>query len=192
MKKQYYGKTRVAVGGKSTEGDKKSGSEDEEEDELDSEVVVPPAVDSSGNLFMPKNRNNCNLEPVCFWSMPVLFYKELVSSYNLQAIVRCERSRWRCCQGMHRPSPAESWLLPFKILGPKGPIKIAEGASHPEPPCPNNNNKGPRGFPMVASKERYVGICWSDEHVTGLRTELVKYVIKLFKSLCLNLIIEAF
>lgn len=44
----------------------------------------------------------------------------------------------------------------------------------------------------MQAKQRYVGICWSDEHVTGLRKELVKYVIKLFKSLCLNLIIAAF
>ena len=108
VKKQYYGKTRVAVGGKSTEGDKKSGSEDEEEDELDSEVVVPPAVDSSGNLFMPKNRNNCNLEPVCFWSMPVLFYKELVSSYNLQALYdvnAADGGAAKACIALRRPNP---------------------------------------------------------------------------------------
>ena len=85
-KKTLYGKARVPVGGTSVDVD---ADEDEEEMEggEDKAAILPMAVDASGHLYIPKTRNNDNMEPVSFWSMPVAFYKELIGSY--------------CCKGVY-------------------------------------------------------------------------------------------
>lgn len=77
-KKEIYGKSRTAVGGQSVE---KDDADDDEEEMVASDALVPMSIDSSGNLFIPKVRNNENLEPVAYWGMPVQFYQELLSSY---------------------------------------------------------------------------------------------------------------
>lgn len=85
-KKTLYGKARVPVGGTSVDVDDEN--EDEELEGGDgSGTILPMAIDASGHLYIPKTRNNDNIEPVTFWSMPVAFYKELLASY--------------CCKGVY-------------------------------------------------------------------------------------------
>ena len=71
-KKALYGKARVPVGGTSVDADDEDG---EEEEVTEAGAIVPMAIDASGNLYIPKNRNNDNVEPVSFWSMPIQFFK---------------------------------------------------------------------------------------------------------------------
>ena len=104
-KKAMYGKLRVAVGGKSTDDKDKSDGSSDDIDET-TEVVVPPSVDASGNLYMPKARHGCNLEPVAFWSMPLTFYKELLTSYNIMAmydLTAGDGNTAKACIALRRP-----------------------------------------------------------------------------------------
>ena len=136
-KKALYGKARVPVGGTSVDADDEDG---EEEEVTEAGAIVPMAIDASGNLYIPKNRNNDNVEPVSFWSMPIQFFKEIFSSYHCKGVydmsagdvrVECSNAcsvyfcavvlmchyflvfvrRWKCSKGMHCHEKELHWHL---------------------------------------------------------------------------------
>lgn len=89
-KKNLYGKARVSVGGPSVDAD----DDDADEEEPADGTIIPMAIDASGHLYIPKTRNNDNLEPVAFWSMPVQFFKEVFSSYHCKGVYDLAAGEW--------------------------------------------------------------------------------------------------
>ena len=90
-KKSLYGKARVPVGGQSVDVDD---DEAEEEEPGDGGAIIPMAIDASGHLYIPKTRNNDNMEPVAFWSMPVQFFKEVFGSYHCKGVYDLAAGEW--------------------------------------------------------------------------------------------------